>query len=215
MMMKKVLYFDLGGVIFTDLFSGGEVKMAKFLGLTCEELLSVYRKTDVADYPKGKINDEQRWKLFTNELGLPDPFITSCIQEYYKSYLPIKDTIDFIHKLSQDGRYSLGVLSDQPSGVTNYLRSSFKKVFELFEPNLILISAEIGLSKKDADFAIYKSAIEKSNVDIEDILFIDNSKNNIDNAATLGIDSFFFDIINISPENLIIDLKKCLNSENS
>ena len=96
-----------------------------------------------------------------------------------------------------------------------YLRSSFKKVFELFEPNLILISAEIGLSKKDADFAIYKSAIEKSNVDIEDILFIDNSKNNIDNAATLGIDGFFFDIINISPENLIIDLKKCLNSENS
>lgn len=141
--------------------------------------------------------------------------IASCIQEYYKSYLPIKDTIDFIHKLSQDGRYSLGVLSDQPSGVTNYLRSSFKKVFELFEPNLILISAEIGLSKKDADFAIYKSAIEKSNVDIEDILFIDNSKNNIDNAATLGIDGFFFDIINISPENLIIDLKKCLNSENS
>ena len=52
-MMKKVIYFDLGGVIFTDLFSGGEVKMAKSLGLTCEELLSVYRKTDVADYPKG------------------------------------------------------------------------------------------------------------------------------------------------------------------
>lgn len=42
-----------------------------------------------------------------------------------------------------------------------YLRQQYRVLFELFEESLIIISAEVGVSKKDKDLDIYKLAINK------------------------------------------------------
>lgn len=76
--MTKVIYFDLG-VVFTDFFSGGEDKLASRLALRSQEVLDSYVKTDIAEYAKGSMTDEDRWRLFTNSLGLADSFIPVCI----------------------------------------------------------------------------------------------------------------------------------------
>jgi len=205
--MTRVLFFDLGGVVFTDFFSGGEKKLAEVLNVPPSKLLDVYLKTDVPSYSKGGITDLERWKLFTDELGLPKSYADICINEYYKSYEQIKETVDLIRELALDGRFRLGILSDQPKGVTDYLRKSYEDVFNLFDQNLVVISAEVKLSKKDPELDIYKLAIERSGLSVEDIVFIDNSQNNIDNAESIGIQGFFFDFKEKTPKVLVEDLR--------
>ena len=202
-MMKKVLYFDLGGVVFNDFFSGGEVGLSRKLDIPSEQVVDAYIKTDKAEYCIGKISEQDRWKLFTDELGLDGSCVAICIDEYYKSYKPIEETVDLIKELSLTSKFRLGILSDQPKGVTEYLRKNYQDIFALFQPELTLISAELGQSKKDQELDIYRLAIKRSSTDIKDILFIDNSKTNIDNAKILDIGGYFFDICTYSSSKLV------------
>ena len=85
-MSYKVLYFDLGGVVFRDFFSGGEVGLSNALRLKPQVILDAYKKTDLPEYCKDELSDETRWKLFIDELGLSDGYLQTCIDEYYRSY---------------------------------------------------------------------------------------------------------------------------------
>jgi HAD superfamily hydrolase (TIGR01509 family) len=206
----KVILFDLGGVIFTDFFSGGEISPADALQLPPQVVLDAYTKTDLPSYCKNELSDEARWRLFVSELGLPETSIQMCIDEYYQSYQIIPEPVALLEELAKDGTYKLGILSDQPMGVTNYLRKTHPNIFSFFDPALVLISAEVGLSKKETNHAIYKLAMERAGVAAQDILFVDNSLYNIDNAKSLGIGTYLFDIKEVDVAKLVETLRKQL-----
>lgn len=207
-MSHEVIYFDLGGVVFTDFFSGGEVGLSEALQLSSQAVLDAYQKTDLSGYCKDELSDEVRWKSFVDELGLPESCVQTCIDEYYRSYQIIPETVTFLKELARAGTHKLGVLSDQPMGITNYLRKTYPDIFSLFESELVLISAEIHLSKKDADLAIYKLAIERAGITAPEALFVDNSSHNIDNAKSLGIGAYFFDIKEVEAAKLLDGLRQ-------
>ena len=110
--MKNVLLFDLGGVIFEDVFSGGEKIFTEKLNIDRDEFKDLYVKTDLPDYSKGMISDDTRWKLFADELGQKKYDIQFFVHLYLSSYSPIEDSKIFIEKVKNiyNQEYDLGYL---------------------------------------------------------------------------------------------------------
>jgi FMN phosphatase YigB (HAD superfamily) len=207
--MLSVIYFDLGGVLFRDFYSGAEGPMVKLLGLPRERILQAYEKTDVPDYCTGSMDEQTRWKLFTDELGLPEERIEECIEVYYQSFWPISETKTFVQELRNNyPQLRLGVLSDQPIRAAQTVRKEHQNLFSLFEPKLTLISCEVGLTKRDEHLRFFKEAIRKAGKPAGEILFVDNSESNIDAAELLGIKGFLFDSKRKDLETLISELKQ-------
>ena len=207
--MFSVVYFDLGGVLFRDFYSGAEGPMVKLLGLPREEVLRAYEKTDVPEYCTGSMDEQTRWKMFTDELGLPEERIEECIEVYYHSFRPIPESKTFVQELRNNyPQLRLGVLSDQPIRAAQTIRKEHRDLFSLFEPRLTLISCEVGLTKRDQHQRFFKEAIRMAGKPAGEILFVDNSMKNIDAAETVGIKRFFFDIEHEAVASLIRELKK-------
>jgi len=207
--MLSVVYFDLGGVLFRDFYSGAEGPMVTLLGLPRERILQAYEKTDVPEYCSGSMDEQTRWKLFTDELGLPEERIEECIEVYYQSFRPISETKTFVQWLRNYYTHlRLGVLSDQPIRAAQTVREEHQDLFSLFEPKLTLISCEVGLTKRDEHLRFFKEAIRRTGKPAGEILFVDNSLKNIEFVKILGIQGFFFDIEHEPVASLIGELKK-------
>ena len=204
-----MVYFDLGGVLFRDFYSGAEGPMVKLLGLPREEVLRAYEKTDVPEYCIGSMDEQTRWKLFTDELGLPEERIEECIEVYYRSFRPIPETKTFVQELRNNyPQLRFGVLSDQPIRAAQTIRKEHQDLFFLFEPKLTLISCEVGLTKRDQQLRFFKEAIRRTGKPAGELFFVDNSKKNINSAESVGIKGFFFDIKHEAVVSLIGKLKK-------
>ena len=212
--MFKVLFFDLGGVVFYDFFSGGIQKFVQVLNLPKQKIYTAYVKTDFVDYFEGRLSDYKRFKAMTDKLNLGQDKVQVCIDAFYKEYHPVNETISFIKKIKITfPELKVGVLSDQPAGVCKMLRKKYPQVFKLFNKDILLISAEVGLSKQAENLDFYKLAIKKSKVKPTEILFIDNFQRNIINAKKLGFKTFFFDIENIKASNLVNKLAKVMKND--
>ena len=105
---EKILFFDLGGVIFRDIFSGGESVFLDGLGIDKEKFINIYTETDLPLYSKGKISDNHRWKLFAEKSKINELDVEYLVKLYISSYSPIEETVDFLKEIKKN--YSLGVL---------------------------------------------------------------------------------------------------------
>ncbi|MCH7951409.1 hypothetical protein IH980_01545 [Patescibacteria group bacterium] len=196
-------------MIFHDFFSGGGSEFVTALGLPREKIVDAYLKTDVAEYSEGKIDNLERWRMFTEELGLPEDKVQVCIEAFYRGYAPIQETIAFVQELKRDfPDLRLGVISDQPEGIAGFLREKYKKVFALFDGELVLISTEVGMSKKTENLELYREAVKRAKKPASELLFVDNSSGNIKNAESVGMKGFFFDIENEDVATLVGKLRE-------
>jgi putative hydrolase of the HAD superfamily len=99
-----------------------------------------------------------------------------------------KHRMEFIKQLVKDNKYRLFILSNtndlhiswiqQDWGMELY--NEFKNCFEQF-----YLSHEIHFRKPDVD--IYEFVLNENNLKPEETIFIDDTKENTDSAATLGI----------------------------
>lgn len=209
--MIKVIFFDLGGVIFQDFFSGGAEFFAQKFHLPVKQISKAYQETDSALYCKDEVTDKQRWENFAEKIGISSEKVPVFIQAFYESYQLFPKSVHLLTKLKQEyPTIELGILSDQPLDVAKYLRKKFPDVFGLFDTDITLISAEIGMSKKDPDLKIYEEAIKRSNHQPENILFVDNSEYNLQNAKRLGMQVFLFDTTAMTIDKLSSELEKLL-----
>ncbi len=205
--MIKVVLFDLGGVVFRDIFSGGAADFAKAINMPEEQVLEAYRATDVPEWPEGKISDTERMTLLVDRLGLSRDMVQHCVQSFNLVFQPIPETVQLIGELHRVNRYKLGVLSDQHPGAVQYLHQQYDEVMQLFEPSLIFVSSEVGLAKHEPDRQFFHYAVTHSSVAAKDILFVDDAAANITHAAEVGMMTFFFDRKSLTISNLIADLR--------
>jgi putative hydrolase of the HAD superfamily len=193
----KFIYFDLGGVIVTDSFRPMAKKLAKEYGLDEEKIFQAYVRTTSLEYSQGKVIGE-RWVYFFQEIGVDLHDLKKFLDKWHKTFLPIKETITIIKKISK--KHKVGLLADQPKDLMPY----FKKlgILKLFKTKVI--SCEVGAGKEQDNLEIYKIAIEKAGVKAQDILFIDDREKNIRNAEKLGMQTLLF----VNPEKLKEDLNE-------
>ncbi len=151
-------------------------------------------------YEKGQITSVDFLNHYTSEFKHIDK------DEIIKSWNAIlvdfpKYRFDFLKNLSEEKKYQLILLSNTNEIHIQWVEENvpffqeFKKCFDAF-----YLSHEINLRKPDS--AVYEYVLNKHDLKPEECLFIDDTKENTDGAARLGIHTW-----NLNPEKEdIIDL---------
>lgn len=106
---------------------------------------------------------------------------------------PIKDMVKLVQdcngQLDSKGnkKHKLFILSnwDKESFPLVYENSKFKKIFDCFDKDKVIISSEIKLVKPEPE--IYKYVIDKFKLDPKECIFIDDQEQNVDAAKKAGI----------------------------
>lgn len=183
--MFKAIFFDFFDVIHTDSL---RVWLKKY-NLKKEGVYA--QASHLID--SGDINEDEFIKMLSRASGIPSFTITTDFKKFATFDYEV---IDIIKKLRK--KYKLGLISN---GGADYIRTTLQNndLEILFDE--VLISAEIGMLKPD--LKIYKYMLDKLKLEPQETVFIDDHKNNIEAAQTLGM----FGIIYTTCNNL----KKQLN----
>lgn len=181
--MIKAVYFDVGGVITSGMFEPSFREGIKKYGMDYTEEMERCRRRfrDMAE--KGEISDDEYWKGFVNEAGLPGSV------EYWKSTFKghkiIPGVITIVRELKSKG-ILLGIISNRRR--EHVLGDQEMEFYPLFD--VVVYSYEIGIIKPDE--RIYKIALERVNVSAIESLFIDDKEENVRAAQALGMDGIVF-----------------------
>lgn len=188
--MIKTIIFDFGDV-FLNLDKPATARELKRLEIShfSEEMLQQNMQ-----YEKGLISSEAFIDYYCGNFPklTPEAFTNSwnaILVEFPKHRL------EFLQQLKEEGKYKLILLSN-----TNHIHIAWvKEKIDFFEDfkacfDAFYLSQEINLRKPDPE--IYEFVLEQHNLKPEETLFIDDTKENTEAAAKLGIHTW-----NINPAN--------------
>jgi len=202
-MTIKAIIFDLGGVIVNLDYSNFYKQIIALSPLEKPQtriMLEFFRQSDL--YHQGKMTDEEFYKLACEILQV-------CMinqNQFYEAFNSIisdssqPGMISLLKDLKDMKRYKLIALSNVNSSHWDYLLNKKWDFLEYFGE--FLLSHEVHLTKPDP--RIFQLAIEKSECKAEEIVYVDDSLNNIRSANDLGIRGIYFTNV----EDLIEEFKK-------
>lgn len=188
--MNKTLIFDFGDV-FINLDKEGAMNHALdiFKLKTLSEELIAFNSL----YEQGLISTEEFIEFYLENFPDLDEddvlYAWNCILKDFPEH-----RLDFIKNLAKENTYNLILLSNTNELHIDWIKErvsfyeDFKNCFHKF-----YLSHEIQLRKPDA--SIYNFVLKENNLNPEDCLFIDDTIENIEAAAKLGIHTW-----NINPE---------------
>lgn len=202
--MIKYIIFDLGGVFVSDapIFYVNKLtdftEVLDYAGVSREDSEKIWRK----HWQKLKLGQEDLdlfwqdfYKLVNKDVNL------NKIKELYNSKIILdKQVFDFTTKLKE--KYKLIALANESKFGIKLKIKKFK-LKSLFEK--IYCSANLNIAKPNPE--IFKYVIKDSDLDINEVIFIDNQIENITATKKLGIKSILFTNI----EQLKKDLKLIIN----
>ena len=181
--MIKTLIFDFGD-IFVNLDKPATYRELEKYGM--KNLPEIIRDKNL-EYEKGLISSEEFLNSYKKEFGLePDDIKNSwnAILIDFPEY-----RFNFIRKLSEEKKYQLILLSNTNEIHIDWIIKNvpffdkFKNCFDAF-----YLSHEINLRKPDSN--IYEFVLKKHNLNPENCLFIDDTKENTEAASAMGINTW-------------------------
>jgi len=178
----KFIYFDVGEVLIKGAHSKD---IATFLGIPYETFRPVFKKYQ-HDALTGKITSEEFLEYLKKELPL-HPKLVNFPALWIETISPIKKSIAFFQEISKT--HHIGYLTNLFTDLFDELK---KRSMIPNAKNTVLIGSwEVGLRKPDK--AIYLLAQEKAGVNPEEILLVDDNKENIKAAEEIGWKGIVFD----------------------
>lgn len=193
----KFVYFDINGCLINFYFQVFS-EIAEDTGANSDHVEQLFwRYNDPAC--KGEISLAEFDKIMAKELNAPN----FDWQYYYqKTVQPIDISQRYIQQVAKDFR--VGLLSNIMSGQINELIKSGK--LPDIKYDAIVDSSVVRSTKPDPE--IYKIATEKSGVNSEEILFVDDSRANLASASQLGWHTLWFNAY--EPEESVEKIKRAL-----
>ncbi len=186
--MKNIKYivYDYGGVISKKQNKELVNKMCKILNIPAQQFFSFYTK-ERKDYDSALIDAKTYWtktiKLMDGQIELKD--IDKLIEFDIKSWLDInKETIEYIKSIKD--KIKLALLSN----MTFDALEEIKNLYWIHYFDTKIFSCEEKVCKPD--YKIYNICIKKVKVEPQHILFIDDSKVNLNAAQKMGINILKF-----------------------
>ena len=180
--MIKTLIFDFGDV-FINLDKAGALKNAleRFkMETLSEELIAINTL-----YEQGLLSTEEFIEFYQDNFSyLTEKEIVEAWNYILKDFP--KERLNFIQQLADEKKYQLILLSNTNELHINWIKENidfyedFKNCFNQF-----YLSHEIHLRKPNAN--IYKFVLEHNDLKPQECLFIDDTKENTEAAAQLGI----------------------------
>lgn len=183
--MIKTLLFDNNGVFTTNDAGGTYKKLAKFFGVTENELIP---KQDfiALDLDEGKITTKQFYKFIQEQLGTTKDY-NLLRDTHLSSYEIRKEVKNYVKKFKH--KYELAMLTNFGDGFDE-ANKKYWKLEEVFEPSKIFVSCKVGMRKPNENF--YHFAIEKLKKEPNEIVFIDDRKENVETAEKIGMKGIVF-----------------------
>jgi len=181
--MIKNIILDFGD-IFIDLDKSATSKAMERFGY---QDLTPALDTLFKDYEKGLTSSPKFLEEVSN--FFPSATEKDLTTAWNAILLDFPDRrLEFIEALAQENRYRLFLLSNtndihieyvkQQMGIQKFNR--FKDAFEVF-----YLSYEMGMRKPDAE--IFEFVLAENNLNASETMFVDDTKENTDAAANLGI----------------------------
>ncbi|MDP3918519.1 MAG: HAD-IA family hydrolase [Nanoarchaeota archaeon] len=177
----KVIFLDIGGVICKDIEKHMMKDIAKEYNLDYDDVMKVRSKWWKL-FAMDKISEVEYWEGFLKEVGVNES-VDKFIQLPYKYIQIMPGAMEFISKLY----CKKFIVSDHARPWWKFADEKFK-ISEHFEEQFL--SFEIGSLKENGE--LLKKAIEKANVLPSEILFIDNSRENLEEGKKLGLNVLLF-----------------------
>jgi len=183
--MIKAIIFDLNGV-----FIESEPLSRRFeerYGVPNEEFVAVLKEI----MPKVRVPDGDSvfsyWKPHLEKWGVK---ITEqdFLDFWFSGERIAPEMIDYAHKLRGGGVFVF-ILSNNFRERTEYYRTHFPELF--LNADAVYFSWETGFLKSDA--RAYRSVLERHDLEPDEVIYFDDSQENINLAHSLGIDAHLWE----------------------
>ncbi|MBR6759632.1 MAG: HAD family phosphatase [Alistipes sp.] len=179
--MKNIV-FDLGRVVFAHRPEYRSEERKRFFSYVSESPMPQFW----VDYDKGVSSLQKVAEDLAAYRNVEVKYAREMIEQSIEWQSTIEPTAELIRDLKAAG-YKLYVLSNMSHEFIAYLRQ--KEVYAYFDGEVV--SCEEGVVKPDP--AIYRTLIDRYSLDVEQTMFIDDRRENVEVAASFGITPFHFD----------------------
>ncbi len=177
--------FDLGGVLVQTLWERVTEPVSQMNGMSPDEVMDQIRKGN-AYFPhmSGEIDFDEFHKRMMTQLGL-NLGANEFLAMWNSILEPHPGTGEIVEKLKGHYRLSIGSNTDVP-----HFRQSreVQPIISMFDD--VLVSYELGHCKPDVAF--FQLGLEKLGVSPNETVFIDDLKDNVEAANSLGITGIQF-----------------------
>lgn len=184
----KAILFDLGNVLVGFDHRMAVRRISKHTSKSEREIYDLFFDSGLTrKFESGKITPGDFFKQVKSLLGLKLSF---------KEFLPIWNEIFFSKPETEEFIVSLNsglklvLLSNINKLHYEYIRNAFSSALALFGPGNVILSYITGFIKPEKE--IYELAIQKTGVDIEDIIYVDDREDLIMAARSYGLKSIQF-----------------------
>jgi glucose-1-phosphatase len=177
-MKHKLFIFDMGGVVVQnfDVFP----KIFQTLNIS-ENKFDEYSGNNFLQLLEGKISSEQFWGSFSKNYG--SPIKQDLFKEFFQPTTDL-EVVGLITELKHSARVVCGTNVIDPH--YDYLLEH--QNYDLFD--LVYASHKMGIAKPDQNF--YRYILGQENIDAAESCFIDDTRENVDAAAQLGMKAIHF-----------------------
>lgn len=197
--MIKAIIFDAGGVLFNSaetLFKGPIEYITKVTDEPQELVDKAYRET-LIECESRKVRKKELWDRVSKKLGREIPFAgQNPIGEGFKRFKRNEDVFSLIDQLKL--KYKLAIVSN-----ANAVEARTVQALSIYKQfDVVVLSYKIGARKPHP--RIYQTALNRLQVKPDEIVFIDNASENVDEANKLGMKGIVYEDF----DQLKQDLKK-------
>lgn len=190
-MALRAVVFDYGMVLTGQPDAKAHAAMVRITGLPAEQFETLYW-ADRHAYDEGKLNGITFWQKFLRDANLDLP--PSAVEELNRWDARMWTTqnpamVAWQARLQQHGLRT-AILSNMGDAVLASIQSTFSWI-ERFD--VCVWSYQLGLAKPDP--AIYRHTLTQLNAQPTETLFIDDKRENIDAALSLGMKALQFSTV--------------------
>ena len=181
--MIKNIVFDLGNVLLT--FKPMEYLKSKLNDDKLAEKIYniIFRSDEWIMLDNGVIKTEEATENFCMRMRDKEDTIKDVMNDWHNLLIPIDENIQILNDLKDKG-YKIYILS-------NFHDIAFDNVYKKYDffkdVDGIVISAKIKCIKPEKE--MFESLINAYKIKYEESIFIDDVKENVDMASSLGMDT--------------------------
>jgi epoxide hydrolase-like predicted phosphatase len=201
-MAIRAVFFDFGGVIMRTEYQAPRQKLAERFNMDYDEIDKVVFGSDSARRASlGEITEDEHWSNVLKRFKQPASESTSFRDQFFGGDVIDRNLVEYIRSLR--GSFHTGLISNAWSGLRDFLAK--EKLLDLFDT--VVISAEVRTVKPSAK--IYEVALEQSQVDASEAVFVDDVPENIAACQKVGMTGILFN----DPEKSLDRLHRVLKSK--
>ena len=181
---SKFIYFDIGGVLMD--YSKAMQKAADTHGINIDDFQKIYSKYGPAA-ERGDMTLQDVWKKYEDELGLEEDEHFDFLEYWTEHVVPIDENHQILTELAKS--HPVGILSNMYHGA--FYKLLKKEKIPDVEYSRIVQSHEIKLIKPQEEIYIIAQSI--SGFQPSDIIYIDDRKEFVSFAKTLGWNGIWYE----------------------